>query len=85
MQQFSKFFAINGRDLVKGLIVAALATVVTGLTTIIQAGQLPTLEQWKQIGMMAAAAALSYFLKNFLTNSEDKFLSTEPKAEEPEA
>jgi hypothetical protein len=35
--------------------------------------------------MMAAGAGLSYFLKNFLTNSEDKFLSTEPKSEEPEA
>jgi hypothetical protein len=85
MQQFSKFFAVNGRDLVKGVIVAALTVIVTALATSLEAGSLPTLGQWKQIGMMAAAAGISYFLKNFLTNSEDKFLSTEPKSEEPEA
>jgi hypothetical protein len=83
MQQFSKFFAINGRDLVKGLIVAVLATVLSSLVTIIEAGQLPTADQWKAIGMMAAGAGLSYFLKNFLTNSEDKFLSPDPKPEAP--
>jgi hypothetical protein len=85
MQQFSKFFAVNGRDLVKGVIVAALTVVVTALATSLEAGSLPTLDQWKRIGMMAAAAGISYFLKNFLTNSEDKFLSTEPKSEEPAA
>jgi hypothetical protein len=85
MQQFSKFFAVNGRDLVKGVIVAALTVVVTALATSLEAGSLPTLDQWKQIGMMAAAAGISYFLKNFLTNSEDKFLEPEPKEEEPAA
>jgi hypothetical protein len=82
---FSKFLEINGRDLIKGLIVAVLATVLSSLVTIIEAGQLPTTEQWKTIGMMAAGAALTYFLKNFLTNSEDKFLATDPKPEEPTA
>jgi len=82
---FSKFLEINGRDLIKGLIVAVLATVLSSLVTIIEAGQLPTTEQWKTIGMMAAGAALTYFLKNFLTNSEDKFLSPDPKPEEPTA
>jgi hypothetical protein len=85
MQQFSKFLSVNGRDLAKGLIVAVLATVLSSLVTIIEAGQLPTTEQWKTIGMMAGGAALTYFLKNFLTNSEDKFLSTDPKPEEPTA
>ena len=83
MQQFSKFLSVNGRDLLKGLIVAVLATVLSSLVTIIEAGQLPTAEQWKTIGMMAAGAALTYFLKNFLTNSEDKFLSPDPKPEAP--
>jgi hypothetical protein len=82
---FSKFLEINGRDLIKGLIVAVLATVISSLATIIEAGQLPTTEQWKNIGMMAAGAGLTYFLKNFLTNSEDKFLSPDPKPEEPTA
>lgn len=85
MNQFSKFFALNGRDLVKGVIVAVLASVVTALAAYLESGSLPNVEQWKSIGMMALAAGLSYFLKNFLTNSEDKFLSTEPKSEEPNA
>jgi hypothetical protein len=85
MQQFSKFFAVNGRDLIKGVIVAALTVIVTALATSLEAGSLPTVDQWKQIGMMAAAAGISYFLKNFLTNSEDKFLEPEPKPQKPEA
>jgi len=85
MQQFSNFLAVNGRDLAKGLIIAVLATVISSLATIIEAGQLPTPEQWRNIGMMAAGAALTYFLKNFLTNSEDKFLTPDPKQEEPTA
>jgi hypothetical protein len=82
---FSKFLEINGRDLVKGLIIAVLATVLSSLAAIINEGQLPTVDQWKSIAMMAAGAALTYFLKNFLTNSEDKFLSPDPKSEEPTA
>lgn len=85
MNQFSSFFALNGRDLVKGVIVAALTVVVTALATSLEAGSLPTIDQWKSIGMMAAAAGISYFLKNFLTNKEDQFLKTDPKSEEPAA
>lgn len=85
MNQFSSFFALNGRDLVKGIIVAALTVVVTALATSLEAGQLPSLDQWKKIGMMAAAAGISYFLKNFLTNKEDQFLKSDPKPEEPAA
>lgn len=85
MNQFSSFFSLNARDLVKGVIVAALTVVVSALTTSLQAGSLPTLEQWKQIGMMAAAAGVSYFLKNFLTNKKDEFLKSDPKPEEPVA
>ena len=85
MNQFSKFFSLNGRDLVKGVIVAVLASVVTALAAYLESGSLPSVDQWKSIAMMAIAAGLSYFLKNFLTNSEDKFLSTEPKSEEPNA
>lgn len=85
MTQFSKFLGVNGRDLVKGVIVAALTVVVTAVATSLEAGGLPTLDQWKAIGMMAVAAGLSYFLKNFLTNKEDEFLTPDPKPEEPEA
>lgn len=85
MSQFSKFLQVNGRDLIKGVIVAVLASVVTALAAILESGALPTVSQWKSIGMMAAAAGLSYFLKNFLTNSEDKFASPEPKKEESQA
>jgi hypothetical protein len=81
----SKFFELNLRDLVKGMIVAALTVVVTALGTSLQNQSLPTVEQWQQIGMMALAAGLSYFLKNFFTNSEDKFLAPDPKDQEPEA
>ena len=85
MTQFSKFLGVNGRDLVKGVIVAALTVVVTAVAASLEGGGLPNAAQWKNIGMMAVAAGLSYFLKNFLTNKEDEFLTTDPKPEEPEA
>lgn len=81
----SNYLSLNLRDLVKGMVVAALTVVVTALATSLQNQSLPSLDQWKQIGMMALAAGLSYFLKNFLTNKEDEFLKSDPKHEDPAA
>ena len=74
----SDFLKINGRDLIKGAIVAALAVLTGGLVTILESGSLPTVAQLKGIVMVALTAGVSYLLKNFLTNSQDEVLKKEP-------
>lgn len=74
----SSFLSINLKDLGKGILVAIITAFVTALYQQIQAGNvLPTVEQLKADGIIALAAALSYLLKNMLTNSQDQFLSKE--------
>ena len=74
---FSNFLQINLRDLTKGIIMAVLGSVVSALLVILNNGALPTLDEWKNIGMLGLMAGLSYLLKNLLTNSEDHFMTKE--------
>lgn len=82
MEKMSQFLAVNKRDMLKGLIVAVLTAAVTGLMAVLKEGGLPTVDDLKAIGLTTLAATLSYILKNFLTNTEDKFLATEPEQED---
>ena len=76
---FSQFFKINLRDLGKGVIMAILGSIVSALLVIVNTGTLPTLDEWKNVGMLGLMAGLSYLLKNLLTNSNDQFLKPETK------
>lgn len=74
----STFGKIDGSDLLKGLLVAVLTAFVTGLYNGIQAGTFEL--TWlfiKPIVLSSVGAGLAYVIKNWLTNSEDKFLKTE--------
>lgn len=64
----SPFFNINLNDLGKGLILAVLTSVLTVIYTTVQAGSLTF--NWSLIATTALTSALSYLLKNLLTNSE---------------
>jgi len=70
----SKFLSLNTQDLLKGLILSVIFFVLTSILTSLNAGDFPTAEQWVMIGKNALALAISYLLKNFFTNSHDKFL-----------
>lgn len=81
MEQLSSFLGLNWRDIAKSVVMAGVGAVATAVYKAVEAGAFPTtLEQWKQIGLAGLSAAVLYLLKNFLTNSEDKFLKPEPKA-----
>lgn len=71
----SNFLNLNSRDYWKGLIVAVLAVVVGAVTELLQAGALPTSDQWMSIGKLALSAAVSYLLKNLITNNQDQILT----------
>lgn len=78
----SKFLNLNFRDLVKGAVIAALAVIVAALSASLEAGSLPTIEQWKGIGWSGLMAFAAYLLKNLFTNSNDELLQPEkPYAE----
>jgi hypothetical protein len=48
------------------------------LITVLNTGIFPTtLEQWKPILLAGLTACLAYLLKNWLTNSDNKFLIKE--------
>jgi len=73
----SKFFALNLRDLFKGLVLAVLTAVITFAYDAIQSGTLFEPGVLKKVGMVALAALLAYLLKNFLTNTQGEILTPE--------
>jgi len=79
---FSSFFSLNQWDAIKAFILTVLVILVTALydTAIANQGGLPTADQWKEIGGLVWKTALAYILKNGLTNSQGKFGTKEPTA-----
>ncbi len=75
----TSFFTVGLRDLIKGVIVAILTVVVAGVSTSLNAGALPTESELKTIALAGLAAGGAYLIKNLFTNSNDKFLTNEPK------
>ncbi len=61
----SAFLSLNWLDLGKGLILAAITSVLTIVTQTLQAGSLTF--DWKAIGITALTAGLAYLTKNFFT------------------
>ena len=75
----SKFLSLNTQDLLKGLVLSLIFFVLTSILTSLNADEFPTAEQWVSIGKNGLALVISYLLKNFFTNSNDKFLKKETK------
>lgn len=74
----SQFLSLSLHDIAKGFLLATLTAVITSLYAIINTGTFPTdWATWKTILLVGLGAGLSYIIKNFLTNSKDKFLKKE--------
>lgn len=71
----SKFLSLEKKDAIKALITAVLIPVMDLAMITLNSGSLEF--DWKRIGGIAIASALGYILKNWLTNSDDKFLMKE--------
>ncbi len=63
-----KQFTLNGRDLVQGLIVAALTPVVVLIQQSLEAGLL--VFNWQALGMAALGGLIAYLAKNFLESTK---------------
>lgn len=77
----SPFLKLNVQDFIKGLLLTLITALVTGLYELIQSGWQFVFDwaTFKPIVLTAAAAGLSYLIKNFLTNSVGEPLASEPK------
>jgi len=73
----SKLFSLETKDAIKALILSILTSTLIVVQTSLDAGELNF--NWEKIGMVALASAVGYILKNWLTNSDDKFLKKEEK------
>jgi len=78
----ASFLKINIRDLVKGFLVAVLTVVVSGLSTALNEGHLPTETELKSLALIGLSAGGAYLLKNLFTNSEDQLLKKEPNKDD---
>ena len=81
MNKFSKFMKLNLRDVLKSLEVVLIGTVLPAVTLVVSNQRLPTMEDLKSVAWVAGAAWISYITKNWLTNSNDEFLTPEKSAE----
>jgi len=75
----SKFFTLNWSDLKKSLQIVVISTAIPAVVVILNEGRFPILDDVKTIGLVSLGAWLSYVTKNLLTNSQDEFLTDEPK------
>lgn len=65
----SKLFTLNVRDFIKGLVMAVIGAVLTGLYQAVAAGMTPDIRSMLTVG---ALAGLSYLIKNLFTTSDGK-------------
>lgn len=79
----SGIFKLNWADLLKGLIVAVLSAGLTFATQFFSTSGTGTPINWKAVGNVAAAAAIAYLLKNFLTNNQGEVVGIAATAAPP--
>jgi len=74
----SKFLSLDWKDFSRGLLIAFLTAVLTGVINILDAGAVFTWVTLKPVLIAGVSAALSYLLKCLATNSQDQMFKREP-------
>lgn len=75
----SKFLTLDWKDFSRGLLIAFLTAVLTGVINILDTGAVFTWLTLKPVLIAGISAALSYLLKCLATNSQDQLLRREPR------
>ena len=75
----SKFLTLDWKDLLRGLLIAFLTAILTGVINILDTGAVFTWITIKPVLIAGISAALSYLLKCLATNSQDQLLKREPR------
>jgi len=74
----SKFLTLDWKDFSRGLLIAFLTAVLTGVINMLDAGAVFTWATLKPVLIAGISAALSYLLKCLATNSQDQMFKREP-------
>lgn len=75
----SKLFTLDWKDFSRGLLIAFLTAVLTGVINILDTGAVFTWVTIKPVLVAGISAALSYLLKCLATNSQDQMFKREPR------
>ncbi|HPT22716.1 MAG TPA: hypothetical protein PLR88_12290 [Bacteroidales bacterium] len=75
----SKFLTLDWKDFSRGLLIAFLTAVLTGVINILDTGAVFTWVTMKPVLIAGVSAALSYLLKCLATNSQDQMFKREPQ------
>ena len=69
----SKLWRLNGKDFIKGLVVAVLVAVLAVIQNLLKEKGLDlTAVDWQSVGNVAVTAAVAYLGKNLITDENDK-------------
>ena len=74
----SKFLTLDLRDMINGLLIAFLAALIDGIIKMLDSGVVFDWIHLKPVLIAGISAALSYLLKNLLTNSKNQLFTREP-------
>lgn len=74
----SKFLTLDWKDFSRGILIAFLTAVLTGVINILDTGAIFTWITLKPVLIAGLSAALSYLLKCLATNSQDQMFKREP-------
>ena len=75
----SKFLTLDWKDFSRGLLIAFLTAVLTGVINILDAGAVFTWVTVKPVLIAGVSGALAYLLKCLMTNSQDQMFKREPR------
>ena len=74
----SKLLSLDWKDFSRGLLIAFLTAVITGIINILDTGAVFTWVALRPVLIAGISAALSYLLKCLATNSQDQMFKREP-------
>ena len=75
----SRFLTLDWKDFSRGLLIAFLTAVITGIINILDTGAVFTWVTLRPVLIAGISATLSYLLKCLATNSQDQMFKHEPK------
>ena len=74
----SKFLTISFKDVIRGILIAFMTAILTGIIQMLDKGIIFEWVALKPILIAGISAALSYLLKCLLSNSRDELFTKEP-------
>jgi len=75
----SKFFTLDWKDFSRGLLIAFLTAVISGVIELLDTGAIFTWLTMKPVLIAGVSGALAYLLKCLMTNSQDQMFKREPR------